>query len=172
MNRNRGFTLMELLITIAIIGILASVVFASISKAKQKAYYNRALAEFKNINTALELYKDSHDGDFPDDVGRNLPSGLETYIAGGVWPTAPWPGSYYDWDNWDDPDEDDEDIRIYQISIRFCTAGSNPVCTFPDVDWAEGFGVNSALYYCIEGSCRAHHSQNPDYPGYCVNCQN
>lgn len=171
MKGNRGFTIIELLITIAIIGILASVVMSSISHAKQKAYYNRSLAEFKNINTALELYMDDHDREFPSDVGRNTPSGLEAYLSGGVWPTAPWPGSYYDWDNWPDP-SDPDNTRIYQISIRFCTSGSNPVCTFPNTDWAEGFEVNSALYYCVEGSCRAHVNEAIDYPGYCVNCQN
>lgn len=168
MNRNRGFTLIELLITIAIIGILSSVVFTSVSKSRQKAYYNRSLAEFKNIDTALELYKSDHDGEFPPDVGRNEPSGLESYLSGGVWPTAPWSGSYYDWDNWVDPD--DSSLEIHQISIRFCTSGSNPVCTFPNADWAENFGVDSSLYYCIEGSCRAHINQDPSYPGYCTNC--
>lgn len=174
MNRNRGFTLMELLIVIAIIGILSSVVFASISSAKRKAYYSRALSEYRTMETALELYKDDNNGEYPDDANRDLPPGLGIYLAGGeedTWPKAPWPGSVYDWDNWEDPD--DSDLRIYQISIRFCPAGGGiATCTFPDEEWAENFGVNSSAYYCIEGNCRAHINEDIDYPGYCVNCQN
>jgi len=171
MNQQKGFTIIELLVVIAIIGILSSVVLVSVSSSKQKAYYARSLAEFKNINTALELYKDDNDEDFPGDADRQvMPLGLESYIAGGVWPSAPWPGSYYDWDNWDDPE--DSNSRIYQISIRFCTSGSNPVCTFPNTDWAEGFDQDSALYYCVSGSCRAHIDQAISHRGYCVNCPN
>ncbi len=172
MNRNRGFTLMELLVVIAIIGILGSIVVISVSNARQKAYFSRSLAEFNSLSTALELFKDDNEGAYPDDADRNIPNGLEAYLStDGNWPTAPWPGSVYDWDNWDDPDEDDDSIRIYQISIRFCPVGGNiSTCNFPDEDWAENFGVNSSVYYCIEGSCRAHINQNIDYPGYCVNC--
>jgi prepilin-type N-terminal cleavage/methylation domain-containing protein len=171
--KNKGFTIIELLIVLAIIGILSSVVFGSLKRAKDRAYYMKAQVEYKSMAEALEFYKDDN-GDYPPDANRNIPPGIEVYLSGereGNWPNAPWPGSVYDWDNWDDPDNYGE--KIYQISIRFCPMGG-PIesCSFPNEDWAEGFLVNSSAYYCISGNCRSHRSESVDYPGYCINCQN
>lgn len=167
---HKAFTLIEILVVVAIIAILAAVVLASFSRARDNAQFARARAEFKELANALELYKIDH-GDYPADVDRDIPSGIEQYLStGGVWPDAPWPGSVYDWDVWEDPD--DSDKQIVQISIRFCPIGESDAenCNFPDQDWAQSFDVNSAVYYCFEGACRAHISEPIDYPGYCVNC--
>lgn len=169
--RQKGFTLIELLVVVAIIGFISSIGVSSLSKGRDKAHYARALAEFKTMSQALELYFIDN-GTYPPDVARNIPPGIGGYLAGeniASWPKAPWPGSLFDWENWDDPDNPGK--RIYQISIRFCPQGG-PLssCKFPDEPWATGFDVKSALYYCIEGSCRSHGSEPISYPGHCVNC--
>ncbi len=56
----RGFTLIELLVVIAIIGILSSIVLASLNTARQKSRDARRLADVKQIQLALELYFDSN----------------------------------------------------------------------------------------------------------------
>lgn len=171
MNKRKGFTLIELLIVIAIIALLSSIVMFSLANARQKAYYSRALAEFKVFHTALEFYKADNDGDMPPDAPRGIPVGLQAYLGtGGDWPLGPWPGSYYDWDNWIDPDTGD---KIYQVSIRFCpTMTSMSGCMFPSAEWAANFDMNSALFYCIEGVCRSQRSKPIDHPGHCTNCDN
>lgn len=58
--RNAGFTLIELLVVIAIIGILASVVLASLNTARQKSRDARRIADLRQIQTALELYYSSN----------------------------------------------------------------------------------------------------------------
>lgn len=55
----RGFTLIELLVVIAIIGILASIVLASLDSARKKGRDARRIADVKEIQLALELSYDA-----------------------------------------------------------------------------------------------------------------
>ncbi len=55
-NTQKGFTLLELLITMCLIMILAGIAVPSYKDYKKKAYDVRALADLKNISTAEELY--------------------------------------------------------------------------------------------------------------------
>lgn len=165
----KGFTLVELLVVISVIGILSSVVFASVSQARNKAYMARTKSEFRSMERAPLMYLEQNDYIYPPDTARDIPAGFTPYIANGTWPRPGWPGSYFDWENWNDPDNPGE--KIYQVSVRFCpTGGSISTCVFPNEPWASGFGINSAVYYCIYGACRSHNSEPITYPGYCVNC--
>ncbi len=56
----RGFTLIELLVVIAIIGVLSSVVLASLNTARKKGRDARRIADIKQLQLALELYYDSY----------------------------------------------------------------------------------------------------------------
>lgn len=61
----RGFTLIELLVVIAIIGILSSVVLASLNSARTKSRDAKRVSDIKNVQLALELYFDSC-GQYPN----------------------------------------------------------------------------------------------------------
>lgn len=60
----RAFTLIELLVVIAIIGILSSVVLASLNDARQKSRDTKRIADVKQLQLALELFFDAN-GNYP-----------------------------------------------------------------------------------------------------------
>ncbi|MBU6320955.1 MAG: prepilin-type N-terminal cleavage/methylation domain-containing protein [Patescibacteria group bacterium] len=59
-QHNRGFTLIELLVVIAIIGLLSSIVLASLNTARSKSRDARRESDLQSIQTALELYYSDH----------------------------------------------------------------------------------------------------------------
>ncbi len=63
-SAHRGFTLIELLVVIAIIGILSSVVLASLNSARKKGRDARRVADVKQLQLALELFYDAN-GAYP-----------------------------------------------------------------------------------------------------------
>lgn len=168
-NHTDGFTIVELLIVIVVIAVLTLISATVYSGVQQQAYYSRAKQELNMMSRAVELYNLEY-GTYPDDVDRDVPPGIEEFIdipPDEIWPKAPWPGSVYDYDLFEYDGEE-----VVQISIRFCEIGQPETCNFPSFDWAEDFDVNSSMYWCINGSCKAHPAMSPDYPGYCVNCTN
>jgi prepilin-type N-terminal cleavage/methylation domain-containing protein len=74
----RGFTLIELLVVIAIIGILSSVVLASLNTARSKGNYAAIKSNLATIQTQAELYYDSNGNSYSTPTG----SAVATSTAG------------------------------------------------------------------------------------------
>ena len=98
-NNARGFTLIELLVVIAIIGVLASVVLASVNTARSKARVARAAADLRQLVLVLNLYLDANNVypcfDHLFDPTREQ-AWSAPYIP--IWPTPPW-GNTYQWEH-------------------------------------------------------------------------
>ncbi|MBI1975440.1 MAG: prepilin-type N-terminal cleavage/methylation domain-containing protein [Candidatus Vogelbacteria bacterium] len=55
-GKNKGFTLIELLVVIAIIGVLSSVVLASLNTARNKGNDAKVKAQLSGVRSAAEVY--------------------------------------------------------------------------------------------------------------------
>ncbi|MES2224707.1 MAG: type II secretion system protein [Patescibacteria group bacterium] len=80
MKRNGGFTLIELLVVIAIIGILASVILASLTSGRAKANDTNRKATIHQLQTALEEYY-SDNGAYPTTTAYS-PWNTKTWALG------------------------------------------------------------------------------------------
>ena len=63
-DSKRGFTLIELLVVIAIIGLLSSIVLASLNSARAKGRDALRISNVQSLKLALELYYDTN-GSYP-----------------------------------------------------------------------------------------------------------
>jgi type II secretion system protein G len=66
MHDRRAFTLIELLIVVAIIAILAAIAVPNFLEAQTRAKVSRAKADIRGMGTALEAYR-SDNNDYPGD---------------------------------------------------------------------------------------------------------
>ncbi len=73
----RGFSLVELLVTTAIIGILASLVLASVAKAKPKAKQALCLSNLRQAGMAFQMFANDHNNRLPTEVSTNFGGALE-----------------------------------------------------------------------------------------------
>jgi type II secretion system protein G len=80
MTRRRGFTLVELLIVVAIIGIIVAISLVNMINAIQRAKQKRSMADMKNLATAVEAYATDRNV-YPAAAGYTLPSGLSLPTA-------------------------------------------------------------------------------------------
>ncbi len=62
---SRGFTLIELLVVITIIGLLASSVLGATSSARASSRDGSQNNEIKQLQNALELYRNANNGNYP-----------------------------------------------------------------------------------------------------------
>jgi prepilin-type N-terminal cleavage/methylation domain-containing protein len=64
-RQNRGFTLIELLVVVAIIGILAAILFPVFARARENARRTSCISNVKQIGLALTQYVQDYDSQYP-----------------------------------------------------------------------------------------------------------
>jgi len=93
--KRKGFTLIELLVVIAIIAILAAILFPVFARAREQARKASCESNLKQISTAILMYSEDFDENYPSVVFANYPNGL--------WGSSTWNswGWSYLWPMWE-----------------------------------------------------------------------
>ena len=104
MKKQSGFTLVELMIVIIIIGIITAIAIPKFSGMKLKANATRIISDFNMFQNALFRYH-LDTGEYPRDryPGGSVPE-LEDYLPEGFkYNLRPELDVRYDWDKWGSP---------------------------------------------------------------------
>ncbi len=83
-TRKSGFTLVEILIVVIILGILAAIVIPQFTNASQDARESSLLSQLQTLRSQIELYKLQHHDALPDLVTSWDPMTTKTSAAGGA----------------------------------------------------------------------------------------
>jgi len=138
MNKNKGFTLIELLVVIAIIGVLASVVLASLNSARNKGTDAAIRSNLANLRAQAELYYDTgstYTGVCANTAGTLYAGVQAASVAAGTGTTVIINGT----------------LQTANTANCFATATA----------WAASVKLKATGYYCVDSTGAAMNTQNP-----------
>jgi prepilin-type N-terminal cleavage/methylation domain-containing protein len=96
--QKRGFTLVEIMIVVAIIGLLAALGIPAMTKSGRRARNARFAHDIKLAGHAFVQYSFDH-GSYPSDkTPTQMPDGMADYLAKFPWTEDTPIGGQWDWD--------------------------------------------------------------------------
>jgi|WetSurMetagenome_2_1015567.scaffolds.fasta_scaffold03073_4 prepilin-type N-terminal cleavage/methylation domain-containing protein len=99
-DRDAGFTLLELLIVVAVIGIIAAISVPAFLKMKTKSKTAVIITDFRTIRDAALQYNMDNNV-YPPDTGPGVyPPEFKDYLSSSFHFANPDPIYSYDWENW------------------------------------------------------------------------
>lgn len=137
-KNNFGFTLIELLVVISIISLLSSVVLSSLSSARMKARDVRRIQDLKQIQIALEMYRNDF-GKYPN----SFTIGCTGSSGAGDWCTSYHP-------TWNSKFGDTLKNYISKLPIDPINNGNNP---FDNTNEYSYNYLSGRTGNCADGSC-------------------
>ncbi len=127
-NRSRGFTLIELLVVIAIIGILSSVVLASLNTARNKGNDAAVQSNLESIRVEAELFYGATDNTYGSTAGAACDTALSMFVV-----SAP--------------------IKNAIVAAEVANGASNVTCGSDTDEYAVASPLSSVTgYWCVDST--------------------
>jgi general secretion pathway protein G len=79
MKARSGFTLVEILIVVVILGILAAIVIPQFTEASTEAKTSRLVTDLQSVRSQIELYKIQHNDNLPGTGGPSFATAMTGY---------------------------------------------------------------------------------------------
>jgi prepilin-type N-terminal cleavage/methylation domain-containing protein len=96
-DQRSGFSLFELILALVIVGVLAAIAIPRLSAAANRSAMNATLATFRQIETAIQMYR-ARTGTWPPNyLHGQQPAELNPYLAGSPMNRRTPIGGSWDW---------------------------------------------------------------------------
>ena len=122
---NKGFTLLELLVVIALLGIMAAIVIASLNSSKSKGDDASLISGANSMRTQGELYYSNNSNSY----------GATTASCDGGLFDATTPGG----------------LNTIMENLKTKAGAANLSCVASSTAWAVGIKLKEAGTYCVDG---------------------